>query len=132
MTCKNFGTLTLEEITKYYDSTFKALARAKDIVENDGRIVGNELDNKKRLITLLEDTYPQIRSAKMYYDKGAFGYMKAELTVVHYRLQRIKELCASFPYRQNCDVEKVIIQERRRINALYAFVINDYPWCEDC
>lgn len=128
MPYKNLSTLSLDQIIDSYNSTFKALAIAKDKLEKDGRIIGKELEQKNKLIALLEETYPSMKSAKIYYDKKNMGFVKAELEFVHYRLQHVKILCKKFPYYPNCEVEKIILSERWRINNLYIYIMNDYPW----
>lgn len=130
MPYENFKRITLQDIITYYNPTFKSLIRAKDLLGMDYRISGSELEQKKTLVSLLEDTYTPMCSAKTYYDKGTIGCTKSELDLVFWRLRRIKEMCGKFPYRKDCEVEKIIRKERRRISDLYTFVTGDYPWLE--
>ncbi len=130
MAYENFKNIALQDIITYYDPTFKALIRAKDLLGVDYRISGSELEQKKILVSLLEDTYTPMCSAKTYYGKGAIGCTKSELDLVYWRLRRIKDMCRQFPYRKDCEVEKIILKERCRISDLYTFINGDYPWIE--
>ncbi len=121
---EHFKTFTLEKLIHFYEKRGNALMYAKSILEKDCSYVSRERDQKRTIITLLEETSPHMKSAKQHYDENKYNLAKEELRIVLRRLWRVNNEITSFPYRDACPVEEIIIREYAKINDLFQYILS--------
>lgn len=129
--------VTAEQLTRYYDLICKELMRAKQLIELDSRIVGDELELKKIIINRLEETRTYMLLAKSCYDDiqkqeekdRVYGFVAAYLEEVGNRIYHVtkvqQRLKKKYPLRTDAELEQIIAKQYKRIDEMYGSVIYD-------